>query len=156
MLPVSINKPHHTQEHSTSCLPASAKMLLNFIGDMIEEAELRDLLGTTDRGTAVINILKLNASLPDVKAELHEWLLANLFEYLDNRLHPCIVIVWTGALPYWSDGDDLHAVVVHGFDDEHIFINDPYFNDQEFRVPIETFLAAWAETENLAITIERR
>jgi len=156
MLPVFISKPHHKQEHSTSCLPACAKMLLNFIGDTIEEAILRDLLGTTDRGTTVTNILMLNASLPSVKAELHQWLLVDLQEYLETKLQPCIVTVGTRALPHWNKADSLHAVIVHGFDDVRILINDPYFDDQEFPVPIEAFLAAWSETENFVITIERR
>ncbi|MDZ7363198.1 MAG: cysteine peptidase family C39 domain-containing protein [candidate division KSB1 bacterium] len=122
----------------------------------MEETSLRDLLGTTDRGTTVTNILMLNASLPSLKAELHQWLLVDLQEYLETKLQPCIVTVGTRALPHWNEADNLHAVIVHGFDDVHIFINDPYFDDREFPVPIEAFLAAWSETENFAITIERR
>ncbi len=153
---VSINKPHHKQEHEASCLPACAKMLLNFLGNKIEENTLRDLLVTDEGGTSALNILMLNASLPDTKAELHIWLLMDLINYLEEKQQPCIVTVVTTNLPYWDEAEHSHAVVVCGFDEENIFINDPFFDAEEFTVPIEAFLAAWSETENLAITIERR
>ncbi len=153
---VSINKPHHKQEHEASCLPACAKMLFNFLGNPIKESALRDLLATDEMGTSALNILMLNASLPGTKAELHIWLLKDLINYLAEKQQPCIVTVITTALPYWDEADLSHAVVVCGFDDEHIFINDPYFDDEEFAVSIDTFLTAWFEAKNIAITIERR
>ncbi len=153
---VSINKPHHRQEHEASCLPACAKMLLTFLGNMVEENALRDLLTTDEYGTSALNILMLNASLPGTKAELHIWLLSDLINYLEDKQQPCIVAVGTTALPYWNEADHSHAVVVCGFDEENLFINDPYFDDEEFIVPSEAFLAAWSEAKNIAITIERR
>jgi ABC-type bacteriocin/lantibiotic exporter with double-glycine peptidase domain len=132
-------------------------MLLNFLGNAIEESTLRELLGTDDDyGTPALNVLMLNASLPNTKAELHIWLLADLLNYLEVKRQPCIVTVGTTSLPHWDEPDNLHAVVVHGFDEENIFINDPYFEDEEFIVPIEMFLAAWSQAKNIVITIERR
>ena len=96
-----------------------------------------------------------NPIFPD-RHELHHSSLANLQKYLGTRLHPCIVGVRTGALPYWKGKDSLHAVVVHGFDDKHIFLNDPYFDNTEFLVPLGAFSLAWSKTGNIAITIERR
>jgi len=153
---VFINKPHHTQELKASCLPACAKMLLDFLGSTTDEAVLRDLLKTSRLGTPALNILMLNASLPDTKAELHRWLLIDLQKYLEAKQQPCIVGVRTGPLPYWKGRDSLHAIVVHGFDDENIFINDPYFKVKEFLVSNDAFSLAWSRTENIAITIERR
>jgi len=153
---VSINKPHHKQEHDVSCLPACAKMLLNFLGNTIEESTLRGLLVTDELGTSALNILMLNASLPDTKAELHIWWLEDLINYLEDKQQPCIVTVITTALSYWEEEDLSHAVVVCGFDEENIFVNDPDFDEEEFIVPIEAFLTAWSEAKNIAITIERR
>jgi ABC-type bacteriocin/lantibiotic exporter with double-glycine peptidase domain len=130
-------------------------MLLNYIGEEIEEPILRDLLETTRRGTSVINILMLNASLPKVKVELHQWSLTYLRKYLETEQQPCIAILKTGALPHWEGQDSFHAIVVNGFDDRHIFINDPFFDEKEFQVPIEFFLTAWSTLGNVAITIER-
>jgi uncharacterized protein YvpB len=89
----------------------------------IEETALRNLLRTTDRGTTVTNILMLNASLSGIKAELHEWLLVDLQEYLETKRQPCIATVGTSPLPHWKQIESLHAIVVHGFDDEHIFLS---------------------------------
>ncbi len=153
---VSISKPHHVQQLNTSCVPACAQMLLNFLGNTIDESALRDLLRTDENGTPALNILMLNASLPDTKAELHRWWLADLLEYLETRRQPCIVAVRTNALPYWKRRDIRHAVVVHGYDDKHIFLNDPYFDDKEVPVTINAFITAWSALGNIAITIERR
>ena len=156
MASVFISKPHHKQEHRWSCLPACSKMLLDFHGNILDEDVLRELLGTDENGTSALNVLMLNASLANTKAELHHWLLMNLKEYLETKRQPCIVGVGTRHLPHWNGKKNLHAVVVHGFDDEHIFINDPYFKKKEFRIPIELFLLAWSETGKISITIERR
>jgi predicted double-glycine peptidase len=131
-------------------------MLLDFLDSTTEEVLLRDLLKTSRFGTPALNILMLNASLPNTKAELHRWLLVDLQRYLETKRQPCIVGVRTGPLPYWEGRDSLHAIVVNGFDDKNIFINDPYFDEKEFLVSMATFALAWSRTENIAITIERR
>jgi len=156
MASVFIKKPHYKQEYKWSCLPACSKMLLSFLGNTFEEETLRNLLGTDENGTPALNILMLNASLPDTKAELHHWLLMNLKEYIEINRQPCVVGVGTRHLPHWNGKKNLHAVAVHGFDDEHIFINDPYFKKKEFLIPNALFLLAWSETGKIAITIERR
>jgi len=75
-------------------------MLLGFIGDRIEEVDLRELLGTDEYGgTPALNILALNASLSGVKAEIHYWSLVDLQDYLETKRHPCIVAVRTNSLP---------------------------------------------------------
>jgi predicted double-glycine peptidase len=131
-------------------------MLLNFLGNTIEESALRGLLITDELGTPALNVLMLNASLPNTKAELHIWWLKDLINYLEDKQQPCIVTVITTALPYWDEADLSHAVVICGFDEENIFVNDPAFDAEEFVVPIEAFLTAWSEAKNIAITIERR
>jgi len=157
MRSVSISKPHHQQQLNMSCLPACAKMLLDFIGNGIEEAMLRELLETDEfGGTPALNILSLNASLSGVKAEIYFWSFVDLQEHLEAKRHPCIAAVRTNSLPYWNGKDIRHAVIVHGFDERQFFINDPYFDDKEFPVKINEFLTAWSALGNIAITIERR
>lgn len=156
MSTVFISKRHHRQEHNMSCLAACSKMLLDFHGNRVEESALRDLLSTENSGTPVVNILKLNASLPNTKAEVHHWSLDDLLGYLKTRQCPCAVTVGTIHLPHWKRKSCLQAVVIHGFDEKEIFLNDPYFDDHEFQVPIKAFLSAWAEMDNTVITIESR
>lgn len=153
---VFINKPHHKQERIFSCLPACTKMVLEFLGKSLEEKALRDLLGSDRKGTSALNGLRLNASLPEIKVEVHQSSLVHLQGYLKSRQIPCIVGVEVGHLPYWNKKDGLHALVVHGFDDEAIFVNDPYFTHEHFAVPIQDFLMAWSETANILITIKLR
>jgi len=153
---VSIKKPHHKQEISTSCLPASVKMLLNFLGISIEEATLRNLLASNKKGTSAVNVLMLNASIPEIKADVYQSSLTQLQNYLEAQRQPCIVGVETIHLLHWNNRGGLHAIVVHGFDDNCVFVNDPYFDDEEFRIPFQEFLLAWAQTGNVLITIEKR
>ena len=59
---------------------------------------------------------------------------------------PVIVFVRTGELPYWNYQAD-HALVVVGFDEEHIFVNDPYFDEAPIPVPRGDFELAWLERD---------
>ena len=63
----------------------------------------------------------------------------------------CIVIVWTEFLNDW-DGGNLHSVIVHGYDDQHFIINDPFFKNKEFYVAIDDSNNAWQINDGLAIT----
>jgi len=101
MASVFIKKPHHKQEPKWSCLPACSKMLLSFLGNTFKEGILRSLLGTDENGTSALNILMLNASLSNTKAELHHWLLINLKEY--NEL---FLLAWseTGKIAITIEG----------------------------------------------------
>jgi uncharacterized protein YvpB len=91
-----------------------------------------------------------------VKVELHQWSLTALKKYLESKQQSCIIIAKTSALPYWGGQDSFHAIIVNGFDDKHIFINDPYFDDKEFLVESGVFLMAWSALGNVTITLERR
>ena len=46
-------------------------------------------------------------------------------------------------------------VVFVGFDDEHILVNDPYFEDKEIEVPKRDFMNAWSANDYIAILILR-
>ena len=61
--------------------------------------------------------------------------------------HPAVAFVRTGELDYWQN-DCSHAVVIIGYDDHHIYINDPYFEDAPQKTRIEAFQLAWRKTRN--------
>ncbi len=68
---------------------------------------------------------------------------------------PLIALVRTIFLDYW--GDDLaHAVVVVGFDDEGLLLNDPAFDIAPQRASVNGFLAAWCEFDYLCASIIKR
>jgi len=49
----------------------------------------------------------------------------------------------------------MHDVVVVGFDENVVLVNDPAFPDAPKEVPQEEFLAAWAAADQLMIRISR-
>ncbi|MBI4532150.1 MAG: C39 family peptidase [Candidatus Latescibacteria bacterium] len=62
---------------------------------------------------------------------------------LDQRL-PVIVGVWTASLPYWH-ANRSHAVVVVGYDEQSVYLNDPKFPSAPQAVTWDEFLVAWEE-----------
>ena len=56
-------------------------------------------------------------------------------------------------LTYWKE-ETFHAVVVVGYDDEQLYLNDPAFAAAPQTVGWDSFLAAWAEYDEVAIVIQ--
>ena len=56
-----------------------------------------------------------------------------LYSYLTSG-KPCIVLIRTDQLPYWTYATD-HAVLVVGFDEQAVYVNDPAFEHAPQRVP---------------------
>jgi uncharacterized protein YvpB len=54
--------------------------------------------------------------------------------------------VRTGELPYWTYQTD-HAVVVVGFDEGHVYVNDPDRPGAPIAVPVGDFELAWLERD---------
>ena len=65
---------------------------------------------------------------------------------------PIIVRVWTAMLDYWPVTTS-HVVVVVGYDNTFVFINDPAFAAAPQSVLWDAFLAAWAEYDETAVII---
>jgi hypothetical protein len=67
---------------------------------------------------------------------------------------PVIARLWTGFLDYWST-ETSHVVVVTGLDEAFVCLNDPASVEHPRQVLRDSFLAAWAEFGEAAITIHR-
>lgn len=148
LLPV----PHYPQTGKYNCLPACARMMLGYLGLSVTEEELATKLGTTPLGTTGRNLLRLqNSSLSVVYGPLTLPLIQT--ELDQNR--PVIVLVSTIFLDYWQR-DTAHAVVVVGYDEEHLFLNDPAFADAPQTATVDGFLAAWGEFDYLAGVITKQ
>lgn len=146
LLPV----PHFEQSDYGYCLPACARMVLSYQNRQMSERELAEILGTQSFGTPISHINHLAALQCQVtyrsfsKAEMKSCLLQGI---------PVIVRVWTGMLTYWAE-ESFHVVVVVGFDDEWVYLNDPAFADAPQVALWDSFLAAWAEYDEAAIVIQ--
>lgn len=148
LLPV----PHYKQLGIYNCLPACARMGLSYVGKHVSEEELVGQLGTTALGTPGSRLLRLqNAELEVFYGSLTLSLLHNSLE----RGIPVIVLVNTFFLDYWQS-ETAHAVLVIGYDEEGVFLNDPAFETAPQKASENGFLAAWGEFDYLGGIIQKR
>jgi ABC-type bacteriocin/lantibiotic exporter with double-glycine peptidase domain len=125
-------------------------MVLAYQNRQRSEQELVAILGTQSFGTPISHVNKLLAH--QYRVELRSFSEEELKNYLLQEI-PLIARVWTGMLTYWSE-ETFHVVVVVGFDDNHLYLNDPAFVTAPQSVTWDSFLAAWAEYDEVAISIQ--
>jgi hypothetical protein len=97
----------------------------------IDYARLVQLLGIRSYGAAFSNLRRLEEL--GVSVIIEKGSIAKLRRALDQG-SPIIVAVNTGPLTYWTD-DTAHALVVVGFEQETILVNDPEFEKAPQAVP---------------------
>jgi ABC-type bacteriocin/lantibiotic exporter with double-glycine peptidase domain len=148
LLPV----PHFEQSRDGACLPACVQMVLSHLGDERTEADFAELLGTKDYGTPIRNVERLREE--GYGLQVGQITRTELVSYLEEG-RPVIVRVWTPMLDYWLV-DTSHVVVVVGYDEATVFLNDPAIPTAPQRVAWIAFLAAWAEYDETAVVISRR
>jgi len=147
LLPV----PHHKQRERADCLATCAAMVLNYLGLSVAYERLLTLLRVKPYGAPGRNLMHLGELGLQVTYSQTSW--EQLAQHIRNG-QPCIALVRTSELPYWSFATD-HAVVVVGFDDEAVYVNDPYFDEFPQRVPIGDFMLAWLEFDYRYAVISR-
>ena len=148
LLPV----PHYKQAGKYNCLPACARMTLDYLGISRSEAELVRQLDATPLGTPGSRLLRLRSRR--LRVAYVPFTLPLLKSQLQNQT-PVIVLVRTIFLDYWQD-DVAHAVVVVGYNDDHLLLNDPAFDHAPQQASLNGFLAAWGEFDFLTGLITRR
>jgi ABC-type bacteriocin/lantibiotic exporter with double-glycine peptidase domain len=126
-------------------------MVLSYLGQEISETELVAQLGTTALGTLGNRLLRLSSASLDV--DFNPLTLPLVCDKLNIGI-PVIALTRTLFLDYWQS-DLAHAVVVVGYDDEYLLLNDPEFEDAPQRATPDGFLAAWGEFDYLAGTIKQ-
>ena len=137
LLPV----PHHLQRSDGDCLAACAAMVLDYLDVSVSYDRLLTLLGVQPYGTPGS---RLN-NLTDLGVRVH-YAQSSLDEILNHLEHgqPCIALVRTDQLPYWTYATD-HTVVVIGYDEQEVYINDPFFEQAPQHVSRADFELAWLE-----------
>jgi len=134
---------HRSQNQQSDCLAACAAMVLAYLHVPVDYARLLQLLRVQAYGTAFSNLRYLEALGMSVLVQEGEP--EQLATYLGMGLPP-LVAVNTDALPYWEEDTD-HAVVIVGFDDTHIYLNDPAFDMAPQTVSRSEFMLAWLEQD---------
>ncbi len=132
-------------------------MLLDYHGIInVSEAELRRILKTKPDGTNVLNLLFLkdekrwNLDVEIVRANPEK-----LFDTIYSYRVPVIAFVDTAPLPHW-DESTAHVVLVVGYDQESVTINDPFFEKEEIRIPAKLFLKALSKNKNYMVLIKKK
>ena len=149
---VSLNVPHFEQEFPYSCIPACARMVLDFFGCQHMEAELRTLMRTDPNGTPARRLFELRHLGFDVAFVTAD--LAGLATYLTSGVPP-MALLKTVALPYWSESCD-HVALVVGVDDSWVYLNDPYFDSAPQQVSHSDFLLAWSPSAFTVVIVRPR
>ena len=144
-----LNVPHFRQEFNYSCVAACVRMVIAHYGRNESEDSVRQLLGTTSRGTRAANVTNVVQLGFDVRfgtsnlLQLRATLAANV---------PPIIFLLTGTLDYWET-NDAHAVVLIGVDAASVYLNDPFFDTFAQQTSLANFQQAWATTGHLAAFI---
>ncbi|MFN8488181.1 MAG: cysteine peptidase family C39 domain-containing protein [Caldilineaceae bacterium] len=144
MLLLGIKQRRQTQ---ADCLATCTSMVLEYLGIAYEYNRLMRILGTTESGTPFTNLTRLASALNLSVAHGRDHEDLAIFEQNISIGLPVIVAVQTWPLPYWRQIDTDHAVLVVGFDEENIYLYDPYFAVAPQIVDFDSFLTAWSERD---------
>jgi ABC-type bacteriocin/lantibiotic exporter with double-glycine peptidase domain len=140
-MPPLLRVEHALQEEELGCLAACVQMVLQYRGIRRSQRELNHLLGLMSTGTPASRVQRLERFGVTVfygtgnESALHRAIGQGI---------PPVVFLFTGELPYWNM-NLRHAVVVVGYTDDHVFLNDPAFVDSPKQVSWGDFLLAWSE-----------
>lgn len=118
-------------------------MVLTFLGQPHSYSALLSRLGIRTFGAPATNIQRLADEKHRVVYSQTD--VDGLRSYLDANV-PVIVFVRTQELPYWDYGVD-HALLVVGYDDTSVYVNDPDLPRSNQRVSIGDFELAWLERD---------
>lgn len=145
--------PHFQQSDAGYCLPACARMILNYLGVQSDEVSLSKILGTKPYGTPSFAIKRLRNS--DIEVIYQEWSVAELSLMLEAG-HPVIVFVRTVFLDYYQE-DFAHALVIVGIVSGQRFkVQDPAQSIGPLDVSWDGLLAAWSEFDYQGAVLQRR
>ncbi len=155
------NIAHWRQQRDGECLAACAAMVLTYLDEPVNYPRLLQRLDIMNSGTPFPNIVRLRSWRLTV--ELAQGQFVTLRQRLEKGA-PVIVPVATELLPYWLLRTDIpatertteHALVVIGFDDENIYVNDPDFREAPQSVDRDWFAEAWRHHDNWYAVIRRR
>ncbi len=140
-MPQRLRVEHVPQEEELGCLAACVHMALTYIGIIRSQRELNHLLGLMSTGTPASRVLLLSQLGVSVQYQsANEQILQSSIDHGT----PPIVFLFTGDLPYWN-ANLRHAVVVVGYSDTHVSLNDPAFPDSPKEVSWGDFMLAWSE-----------
>lgn len=142
---------HYPQEFEVGCLAACAQMVLESLGLMYVQRGLHQLFEPTSLGVPFSRIARLQRY--GLQIDLKQGDLPDILQVIDQDIPP-IIFLRTGDLDYWH-ADVQHAVVVVGYDDNDMLLNDPAFPTAPQRVLVDEVMLAWDELDNFYALVTR-
>lgn len=146
-----LSVPHRIQRNPTSCVPASVQMVLAYYGIEKDEITIGHLLELSEEGTSILNVELLEHAEIGATVRAGEIQESEIRQFLDRGI-PLIAGVMTGNLPYWNSNRP-HSVVVIGYDEQLVYLNDPKFSEAPQRVSWDDFRLAWGRFGRFAAII---
>jgi len=143
---------HRPQEENVGCLAACAQMVLSHLGITATQRQLNRLFDLKEAGALLSNIDRAHSF--GVRVIRKSGTEQDIKFAIDQGIPP-ILFVSTGQLQtYWQD-DVQHAVLVIGYDDTYLYLNDPAFPDAPKQVPLDEVMLAWLEFDYVYALITR-
>jgi ABC-type bacteriocin/lantibiotic exporter with double-glycine peptidase domain len=124
-------------------------MILDYLGVQVAYDRLLKLLKIEPFGASAYNLRYLSSLGLNTGIDVRDMTSLRELIQLDT---PVIALVDTGELPYWSQKTN-HVVVVVGFNEEQIFVNDPAFANHPVAVDQVAFELAWLGFDYLSAVI---
>jgi ABC-type bacteriocin/lantibiotic exporter with double-glycine peptidase domain len=136
---------HSPQEEDAGCLAACTQMILAGLNIHISQTELNQLFELSPLGVPLSRLKRIEQYGLQVTI-YRDGTLTDLITYLDQNI-PLIIFVRTSQLFYWQE-DTQHALVVQGYDDSLILVNDPAFPNAPQKSLADELMLAWDEFYN--------
>jgi ABC-type bacteriocin/lantibiotic exporter with double-glycine peptidase domain len=142
-----LNLPFYQQETPDSCVPACIRMVLEGLGVVISEAELRQKCDCTIFGTEAFQAVEAVRQLGFSNATKQNLMLLDLSNVLAQGHYP---IVYVNLFPIQQE-QGIHAMVVIALDDAIVSVYDPMLGKRDLKRTV--FDQAWRLTKGLTLLI---
>ncbi len=148
LLPVE----HYPQEEKAGCLAACTQMALQYLDISSKQRQLNRLFELGEIGAQFSRLERLTRY--GVKVSIQAGDEDELKQAIDRGIPPILFVRTNQLTTYWS-ADVRHALLVIGYDDTHLYLNDPAFPDAPQRVPLDEVMLAWLEFDYAYALITR-
>ena len=142
---------HYPQTIKVGCLAACAQMVLRPLGISVSQQKLHRRFDPTPIGVPFSRLRYLRNY--NVQVTINQGDLSDIILAIDQNTPP-IIFLRTGELSYWQS-DTQHAVVVVGYDNDDLLLNDPAFQNAPQRVLADELMLAWDELDNFYALLTR-
>jgi ABC-type bacteriocin/lantibiotic exporter with double-glycine peptidase domain len=129
-------------------------MMLKAVNVNVDYRHLQTLFRYEGSGIAYSRLQLLTQVRPDLHVTLQQGNLQHLMKAIDAGIPPA-VFLFTGELPYWTEGV-YHAVVLVGYTETEFYIHDPAFAHAPQVVSIGDLDLAWLEFDSYFAMVQRR